>query len=301
MAEAAPNISPAQIAALSPEGRATALAAASKFYDPVATQALFDATPAPAAKIQPDPTGMPGLETEAQLIAKGHSPEWIATEMQHRAANPAPIAPAASTDAEGLARWRHVLDNSSLDRATVIAEAAKSGYDISVPGIDPAVARAAAIDAAVQEQVSPPQDAGSYHIEWSNAHDDSIDLAGQNREYTTAFHATGVPQDHANALANSMLAAQRAYQSQLDPNVVHGLEDIERDNGARKLKALEEGAIVKKLSGDVVRLGTLALAAMAKAFRTEMESKFSFNTAQVWACLAGVGAAIEMKKGKTKR
>jgi hypothetical protein len=219
-------------------------------------------------------------------------------------AAPAPAAGAVSPpDAARVAAWRNMEKHWTGDKAQLVAAGLAAGVDLTVPEaiVTAQVADvvAAKADAATKAALAPPAKARGYKIEWPNARDlDATALKAQDSFMREGMFATGVPANLAQPLAQALIDTAKQYISKLDPKYATD-DDIEREQLAFKIKALEEGARVRALNmPDIARLAEVAMAAMPKAFRAQLESLHSMTSANAFAALAGIGRAIEARKGK---
>lgn len=215
-------------------------------------------------------------------------------------AAPAPIAPAASTDAEGLARWRHVLDNSSLDRATVIAEAKKSGYDISVPTDVVAAAtvasEAAKTEANLQTALAPVTNKS--RIDYGDHANTIPDLAAFDARAKNTLAKVGCPDLLLAPLVLSLLDTQAQYPPD-DPNIT-GFEEQAQEAAAQKIAFAEQGHLIsisqdKALVKDA-EAGIAAIKAANRTWHDEPYASKAFHSLAAYIQLAGLTRAMRLRK-----
>jgi hypothetical protein len=216
---------------------------------------------------------------------------------------PAAAPPKPGPDAERVAQWRALEKGWTGPRDVLVAQALKSGVDLTTsPEAEAAVSEASlAANRAAAEAValSAPASAADYKIEWANARElDATALKSQDTEYRAAFHAGNFPASLIQPLADALIATAQQYVSKLDPRYATEA-DIEREGVAMKLHALEEGARVRALNNpDTQRLAEIAMAALPAAFKAKLEASYSMTSANAYAALAGIGRAIEARKAK---
>jgi ABC-type transport system substrate-binding protein len=253
-------------------------------------------------------TAFAGLSPESQATAHEQLSKAGYDVSKLSVAKPAVLAPAVGEvahkpDATLVAHWRNLYENGTLDKAMVARQAAKVGIDLTQdPAAEAAmlnVTKAAQVEAEAQAAIATPASAADYQLEWPNARDlDATALKAQDSFMRAGFHATGVPANLAQPLAQALIETAKQYISKLDPKYATD-DDIEREQLAFKIKALEEGARVRALNmPDIARLAEVAMVAMPKAFRAQLENLHSMTSANAFAALAGIGRAIEARKGK---
>ncbi|CAN0498622.1 unnamed protein product, partial [Phaeothamnion confervicola] len=133
----------------------------------------------------------------------------------------------------------------------------------------------------------------SYGSENANAVS-ADDLQAYDREVRSAFYSAGVPRSLAQGLLTALTQTANSYPEEMS-------------EAARKLRFIEEGARLKKLSGsdgtEVTRLATVAYNALPKDFREGVDAQFGWHSAEAQNALAAVGRALEyraQRKGAKK-
>lgn len=265
------------------------------------TPALPESPAASAAAIAKMPEAT-ATAARAAMAAAGYAVSPQGTVTAPAATVPAATPPLAP-NAERVAQWRSLEKGWTGDRAILVAQAAKSGVDLTTsPEAEAAVSEASlAANRAAAEAValSAPASPADYKIQWANARElDATALKSQDTEYRAAFHAANYPASLIQPLADALIATAQQYVSKLDPRYATDA-DVEREGVAMKLHALEEGARVRALNNpDTQRLAELARDALPAAFKAKLEASHSMTSANAYAALAGIGRAIEARKAK---
>lgn len=169
--------------------------------------------------------------------------------------------------------------------------------DLAATPFSPAAQAAADRQAQIDTAIAPPEKSGGYHLQFNTAHDPDVSLAAENTFYENGFMAAGVSQQLGQALLDALTATQAIYSFKDNPAAPESDADTERREIANKARALDEGYRVKILSDpDLAQWYELGLKSFSASFRKELESKFSFNSAESYAAVAAHGRAKSLSK-----
>jgi hypothetical protein len=244
--------------ALSPESKLVADAAFAANNINVET-AGFKAMAAPAVE----------QLTVEQLTAKGHSPEWIAAELAHRAAGGTATSAAAAP--------------ASAPAAKPITD------DLGLSGGPTAGSVAAEIAAATAKLLAAPS---AYRLEHSNSNSLTPDeLQIQNAELSAGFAEMKLPAASAQNITDAILQ-----------NVVRYALPNASENDLKGM-FLDQGESLAGMSNkaEIIRLAGVAQDAMSSGFRASLNSKFALHSASALCALSNAGLILELRaKGKTK-
>lgn len=199
------------------------------------------------------------------------------------------------TPAQRLAGYRTALKFAS-DREAVLTSAERDGIsraELETEPQSPADALAAQRDADAMAAMSPPASPNDYKLQYPRDAAATVppdELQAFDAAARSAFHAAGVPKTLATGLLNALLDTADSY-------------DEGMSEAARQLRHQENGARLRKLSGDVnetARLATKAYNALPQSFRGVMEGIHAFHSAEAQLALAQVGRAIEYREARKK-
>lgn len=184
---------------------------------------------------------------------------------------------ALSKDAQAAA-YQKLFDEGTIDRATIVAEAARAG--IQIRGAD------GQFIAAPGANYQAPDISLNYAGLPGIAETPPEDFAAFNAQAVTAFGALGVSQSTAQQAIESFVCTADA------------MPDGPVDEDAMRAKWEIEGGIINGLSdaANIKRLATIgeeALKKVAPDFYATLNEAFAFHSASAQLALAQIGRAVE--------
>lgn len=265
------------------------------------TQALPEIPAASAAAIAKMPADTQ-TAARAAMAAAGYR-----VDAQGQVRVPVVTAPAvtlaAAPNAERVAQWRSLEKGWTGDRAILVAQALKSGVDLTTsPEAEAAISEvslAANRAAATQAAVSPPVAANDYgNISWPNAKDiPATELGKQDTLWKQSLFAAGVPKQFVQVLIDAAFASAKTYESKLGEYATD--DDKVREQAAMQIRLREEAHRVRSLPDtDVAKLAQIALDALPKDFRAVLDENHALSSAESFAALSLIGKAISQRKAK---
>lgn len=211
----------------------------------------------------------------------------------------APDKPAPN--AERQQQWRALEKGWTGDRATLVAQAAKSGVDLTQdPAAEAAVSEASLAAnraSATLAAVSPPAAANDYgNLSWPNANDiTATELGKQDTLWKDSLFKSGIPKQFVQQLIDAAFASAKTYESKLDARYATD-EDRAAEDVALRIRLGEEAHRVRVLQdGDVTKYAQIALDAFPAAFRKALDETHALSTAESFAALSLIGKAISQR------
>jgi hypothetical protein len=187
--------------------------------------------------------------------------------------------------------YRALLESGSVDRDTILRAAAKDGVQLTeAPSKE---VQQASAEHAILKGFEPPVRPENYRIEVPNFALDlpTEDVATVLNDMRHAFHAAGVPATMGTGLAAALLGSMDRF-------------DSEAGEVAIKTQLAEEGARVRKLSGDykeTARLAEIGIAALPEATRSVIYEGYGFHSAEAFLAMSNFGRIVEERSKRSAK
>lgn len=185
--------------------------------------------------------------------------------------------------------YRALLESGNIDRDTILRAAAKDGVQLTeAPSKEVQQANA---EHAILKGFEPPARPEDYHLEVPDFALDlpTEDVAAVLGGMRQAFHAAGVPATMGTGLAAAILGSMDAF-------------DSEAGEVAIRTQLAEQGARVRKLSGDykeTARLAEIGIAALPEATRSVIYEGYGFHSAEAFLAMSNFGRIVEERSRRS--